>query len=529
MTDAGWFRDPQDPNSEIYFDGVGWTSYRRPAPQPAASTTPGWSAPAAPPSTEWSAPPTTLAPVMGEPWAMPAPSPRKRKGRLIALGAVVLLAAAGVATWLAWPAADAPTLTYAGKPIDHAGRLLDTAESRLTDYVKSRHGARNDQTRCYYVRPRTPATGAKKTDVADHLSCGPVLFVDGVAAKPFVDVPVSSDGRGGKKATLTLPAQFTDLPSLPAPAHAELVRPDGRAAPAGSAGLAVPAPPPSVKDIVTTATLGPVPAPKSLTDARLVGRDTGLVVDAAGVVPRYGQGDEARSAPAGQKLIAFQVNYVDGDVSGTGSTRATLVVDGGTSKPVPDTSGGDEWIIAAVPEASSAALRFDDGGFTQTISLPEGKPGVDNLAVLSRTHRDTVARKSVTIKAEVSNGSASATVTMKTRMGSASLNFWAPGNPDVHAPDGQHALLTTDLDYTDPEQPGHAYGFEPALLRLRLPNGQVLRARNISQRKNRLLNVFTVPAGFTSGTLLVTGSERLSGVTLRISRTTSFPISFPTG
>lgn len=34
MAEAGWFRDPHDPNSEVYFDGQSWTSYRRPVAAP---------------------------------------------------------------------------------------------------------------------------------------------------------------------------------------------------------------------------------------------------------------------------------------------------------------------------------------------------------------------------------------------------------------------------------------------------------------------------------------------------------------
>ena len=137
--------------------------------------------------------------------------------------------------------------------------------------------------------------------------------------------------------------------------------------------------------------------------------------------------------------------------------------------------------------------------------------------------------KKLTIPARVSNGSASANLSLHARIGEARIGFWAPGNSAVHAPDGRHALLTTDLTYTDPNQPGDVFGFEPALLRLRLPGGQLLRPRNAPRRKNKVYDVFTVPAGFTTGTLLVTGSERVGGYTLRILKTASFPISIAAG
>ena len=564
MSEAGWFRDPQDPNSELYFDGQSWTNYRRPAavsPQPAPITPPEptWGAPVPPappaplapptpsepaawaaPAPEWGAPPVTgqwnapaAVPVgapVGAPvgqWGAPPP-PRKRRGRLIAIAAVVVLAAAGLVTWLAWPSDDAPALTYAGKAIDHPERVLTSAESKLTDYVKSRHGAQNAQTRCYFEQPNTPASSAKKTDIAPHLACGPVLFVDGDTSKAYLSVALAGDASA-KKATLTLPSQLTDLEPQAAPAAVKLSRPDGATVPTGTGGLKVPHPPATAKDIVTTVTLGPTPAPKSVTGARMVGRTTGLVLTAAGEIPRYGSGDEARSAPPGQKLMAFQADTVAGDVTDVGTGGATIVIDGGTSKPMPGTSGGDEWIVVAVPEASSAKLRLDDGGFSQTLSLPDGKPGAENLAILARSHRQAPAVKSTTVKASISNGSASASLSLHARMHWARVDFWAPGNTSVHAPDGRHALFTSDLTYTDPDQPGHVFGFEPALVRLRLPNGQLIKPRNVAKKKNKIYNVFIVPAGFTSGTLVVSGSERFSGVTLRIAKATKFPVSISAG
>jgi hypothetical protein len=158
--------------------------------------------------------------------------------------------------------------------------------------------------------------------------------------------------------------------------------------------------------VLTTATLGPTPAPKSLTGARVVGKTTGFVVGAAGEVPRYRAQEEARSAPAGQKLIAFQMGYVSGDVTIAAQAHAELVIDGGAR--------------------------------------------------------------------------------------------------------------------------GRTYGFEPALLRLQLPGGQMLRPRNIA-KGDLVYNVFTVPATFTCGRLRVAGSERVDGLNLQIVRTTSFQISIPAG
>ncbi len=548
MPDAGWFRDPQDPDSELYFDGRQWTTYRRPAPAPSAPSAPppapprpeagpapqwqsaaGWTPQAQPGETTLQWQPTEIvqpwAPAgAAGPWAPPPPSRRRNRRPLIAVGAAVVVVA-GVVTWLAWPGSDAPSITYRGKPVAAAGKVLTSAETALGKYVQSRHGAQNADTRCYFSKPSTPRAAAKKSDIDPQMLCGPLLFVDGDPAKAYVPVTLVPDVTG-KQATLTVPTSLSDLRSQALPSEVKLVRPDGKTPPPGADGLEAPTPPPAAAGVLTTATLGPVAAPTSLADARVVGKTTGFTLEAAGEVPRYGLDDDARSAPAGQKLIAFQLSYGEGDVSGIGAAEAQIVVDGGTPKPVPDTSGGDEWVIVALPKAGSAVLQLKDGGFTQTLSLPAGKPGASNLAVLARRHRTATVRKTASIPVHLSNGGGSADVTFHARMSVAALDFWIPGHETRHAIDGRHAILSTNLVYTDSGSPGTIYGFEPALLRLKLPNGQVIRARNVATG-NRIFDVFTVPATFTRGTLQITGSERVDGIDLRIGKTVSIPISFP--
>jgi hypothetical protein len=260
----------------------------------------------------------------------------------------------------------------------------------------------------------------------------------------------------------------------------------------------------------------------------MVGRDTGVTLDAAGLVPRYGTAEDARSAPAGQKLIAFQLTYDEGDVSGGGSGRAQLVVDGAAPKDVPDVDGGDDWVVAAVPTAATAVLRLVNGGYTQTLSLPDGKPGASNLAVLARKHRTAALNKSASVPIQLSDGGSNADVTFRARASAASLDFWAPGHESHHARDGKHALLSVRLNYTDSSEPGKTFGFDPELLRLRLPDGTILRARNLATG-DFIFDVFEVPAAFTTGSIQITGSERVQGVTVTVGRTVSFPVSIPAG
>lgn len=555
MADAGWFPDPQDAGTEIFFDGENWTSQRRPEVAARPSPAPQWSAPtettqqwAAPPPEapqEWAPPPSpqggypaAAPPGWGAPagpeawppgaqWQVPPapPTRRRRKPLLLTLLAVAVLAA-GLITWLAWPDGATP-LTYKGKEIAAPDEVLTKAETALHTYVKSRHGAENGDTRCYFAQPKKAASGTKSSDVDEALRCGPVLFVDGDTAKPYVRLPLDPD-LTGKTATLQPPNALNDPTAESQGGDLTFVRPDGKDAPSGAGGLSVPKPPAAEQDVLTAAVLGPTPSPQSLSNARMVGRDTGVTLDAAGPIPRYGRGDEARSVPSGQQLIAFQVSYSEGDVSGSGSGQAQLVVDGGAPRDVPETNGGDEWVVAAVPASGSAVLQLVNGGYTQTLTLPGGKPGAGNLAVLARKHRTGLVAKSASVPIRLSDGSNSANVTFHASATIASIDFWVPGHETRHARDAKHAILSVKLNYTDPESPGKTFGFDPQLLHLRLPDGSSLRARNV-ETGNFIFDVFDVPATFTKGTIQISGSERVDGVTVAVRKAVSFPVSIAAG
>src|SRR5438477_6456069 len=76
MADAGWYPDPQDADSEAYFDGAAWTGERRPrpVPPPAGLTTPAWQPPPAAehqPPTQYPAP----APYQPPPTQYQRPAP----------------------------------------------------------------------------------------------------------------------------------------------------------------------------------------------------------------------------------------------------------------------------------------------------------------------------------------------------------------------------------------------------------------------------------------------------------------------
>jgi hypothetical protein len=497
---------------------------------------PTQSLPSVPPTAPWSAPqPWQQQPGQGgqppQPWgpqppAGGTPPRRSRKKLLIGAGVVVVLVAGGLAGWKLLSGDDKPKLTYQGRQIADPDKVLQAAEATVTADVTKRHGAKNDASRCYFSQAKKTPSGQKKTDVDNNLLCGPVLFVDGDDSKPYISVPLQ-DAVSGNKTTLTPSSSLDDAENVAAPDNVKLVRPDNKSAPDGSGGLKVPQPPAAEKDVLLTAPLGETSPPPSLPSATMVGKNESVTVVSAGVVPRYGSGDDARSAPDGQQLLAFRIATDDGDLGAPpASGGLTVAVSGGQARAVPDAADPEDYVILAMPASSTASLILNDGGFKQTLSLPAGKAGTTNIAVLARKHRYVAIAKSANVPIHLSNGTNSANVTFRATVTSAALDFWVPRHTDKHPTNTASALLSVDLSYKDPDS--GTFGWDPELLKLHLPNGTVVAAQNIAAAKHIFI-VFQVPAGFTTGTLAIGGSEVSQGITLKVSKVARFTISIPAG
>jgi hypothetical protein len=558
VAEAGWYPDPHDPNSEHFWDGLNWSGQRRPAgsasapsdeelyqqttvnpawrSQPAAPQQPAWQTPANPYAPQQQAPQADSAaqgwspaqnyqPNYQQPWA--GSPPAKKRGKkipLIIVGVVVVLVAAGLVTWFVWPS-NKPSLTYQGKAISAPADVLTSAEKAVDSTVAARHGAKNGDTRCYYAKPKTPVSGAKSSDVDSSLRCGPVLFVDGNTDQEYLSVPLTaSDASGGK--TMLTPSTSLGSVTPQAVGDFTLVRPDGEAPPAGAGGLSVPAPPPATKNILLATTLGSTSPPKSLSGAVLVGKFSKVTLLAAGEIARYGSGAEARSAPSGQKLIAFQVSFGAGDVDATGDDQARLDING-SAHAIPSATG-DTWDVAAVPTSASVALEMTDDHFTQKLDLPSGKAESGNISVLARKNRTGLVGKSFDVPIHLSRTGANGDVVFHAQASVSNLYFWPPGHETDFPSSAKDAYLFVRLNYTDADDPGKTFGFDPALLQLRLPDGTVVHARNLAGA-GRIYNVFEVPATYTTGTVSVTGSEKVDhGITLSVSRTKSFKVNIRT-
>jgi Protein of unknown function (DUF2510) len=460
--------------------------------------------------------------------APPAQPPPKKRGRaLLVLALVVVLAVAAGAVWyLLRP--DKPKFTFAGKDIKDASQVLDRAGSNVSALVKQRHGTSSGSTRCYFALPKHPSGEAKKTDVDSHMRCGPALFVDGDPNAQYLQYLITPTSAGDS-VELSVGGQ----PSNPNPSPIgdfDLKRPDGKSPPSGAGGLTVPAPPAAERDVFTTSDLGPVPTPATSAEtAVMVGRDTGVKLVSAGYVPRYGSGDEARSAPAGERLIAFRVTELDGDLGAESMwDELTVAIPGKTPQKVPQSDTGSDYEVIAVPASTTAQLTLTDGGYTQTLSLPDGKPGSQNLAVLTRQHREVTVNSTQGVSMTLSSGGVSRSDTFTTTLTGVDLDFWSSKKPTLHASTPDHALLTIDMTFTSAVLGSDTFGFPTGLLALKLPSGTTVKAQNVATAGS-VLNVFEVPANLTSATIVATGAETEEGITFTVTHPVSFPFSIPAG
>ena len=456
---------------------------------------------------------------------------RSRGKVLLVIGTVVVLVAGlGVGAWALF-LRGGPAVTWQGKEVANPDELLTQAQNDLTTLVNDAKGVKADDTRCYYAVPKNPSKDAKDTDVSDTVYCGPALFVDGDTSKPYVPYTISANSSGGDKVTLSISSKGTEAGATSVPGDQKLVRPDGASAPDGAGGLAVPEPPPAEENVFTTVTDVDVPdAPAGATMAAL---DGGVTIEKLGEIKRYGSGSEARSAPEGQKLIAFQLGDAPGDGSSDGATalKLTVSVNGGGGQEIPDLEGLN--VIAVPTDAKSVDLVTLADNVKQTLSLLDGKPGTGNIAVLARANRFGSFTVPKTFNFTETGGGASANRPCTLSGSVAGLFYWADDEGSARATSPGNAILETDLKYTfstDSPPPftgssaGDSATFEPSHLTLTLPGGQKTQAKVVADR-----TVFEVPAAFTEGTITISGAyTNTNGITFTVAAPVSFKVSIPT-
>jgi hypothetical protein len=429
--------------------------------------------------------------------------------------------------------------TYRGKPVKNANATLKQAETNLNHLVADRGGVAGGSARCYFAVPTHPAAGAKSSDVQSNLRCGPVLFVDGDPGREYLSFALTANAAGGS-VTLTPAANPASANPEAEPANVNLERPDGAKPPAGSGGLLPPTPPAAQANSLGTGSVTQPAGTKPVT-AIIGSYGGGITITEIGPVTRYGTGDNARSAPANQRLYAFKLGPAagnSGDVKDL-SGDTTLTVDSGKPQALPPPTSGQA-IVAAVPDtAKSVELILTDSGLKQSFSLLTEKPDPNNIQVLARSHRSIApgitnnATYNYSTKVVFADHVTGQTQTAVIKLATATLAYRDDTN-NFTASGTDKALLIPDVVYTGSHD-GGPYGVDTSLLTFTPTGGAAIPAKNISSDPTKIRNVFEVPAGVTSGTITVggTATETFSGsastYTVTVAAPVNFPVDFPAG
>lgn len=451
----------------------------------------GW----APQAAEWT-------PQPGE-WG---PRGRRSRRRLPLILTLSLVLVAGLLTggWFLLHKSKTPQFTFAGKRINQPDTTLSQAEKALNVIVAQRHGAKDADTRCYFATPSAPPKGTRKTDVDTAVRCGPVLFVDGDPHRTYLSFALTSAAsEHGSVSAAAASAPISADPSA-LPDSLTLSRPDGKTPP-NDGGLQVPPPPPAANGALVAAFLTGQSLPDAPRDALMASLRGGVKLTKVGVVKRYGSGDNARSAPAGQRLVAFTYTSVAGQIGNVSPTRSEtgLSVNGHGSRRLPSPAKG-QVIVAAVPTGARADLVLYLDHIRQTISLPDGKPGPTNLAVLRRSHIDARLSVNKPMTIRFTQGGASANLSGRVTATHALIGYWTD-DAKHHASSGSKALLWMDFRFRVPNQTDQT-GVDAPLLTIRPSGGAPIRAKDLD-RSDKVFAVFEVPATFTRGTVTISGKE----------------------
>jgi hypothetical protein len=133
----------------------------------------------------------------------------------------------------------------------------------------------------------------------------------------------------------------------------------------------------------------PEASPEELDDPHGMGSlHAGVAVLAVGEVDQVPTEDGLRRAPVGGRLVAFRVGdwtCEDEPCADWRSLQPRVVIDG-DSRDFP--KGGDTFVVVVPPGSASVDLVVEADGYTQSVSLVEGKDGRGNIELLAGRDRE---------------------------------------------------------------------------------------------------------------------------------------------
>ena len=454
------------------------------------------------------------------PWPRLPRLPRRARAGLIALALVAGLA-------LAVQASRTPALrpSLAGVRIENPGDVLTVADRQFLGYVRARHGRTAPGSRCYFDRVGAPAAA----DVGQALYCGPVLFYGGSPAAPYLQFALTATSRGQRVALSVAPTPIDPLPGA-VPATADLERTDHAQPPPDAGGLAAPVPPPAARDLFAAVPGSDVPGVAIASPRAIMGGlALTVAVEAVGPIDHFGQDADQHSAPAGQRLIAFETVLSDGEQPTLEARQLSfgVRVDGGSVRPLPHAvlpfAVYGQWFVLAVPVAARAVdLVFTDAGISQSVSLLSGRPNPGNVEVLQRTDRVDPIVNAFDATAVIDDHGHSYRTALTIEKDPAVLGYFGP--------EGQHPAF--DRAYVQVHICYRLSGSAqcPTIRAADLvltPDGETAIRGGNAGTPSDPYDVFAVPASYSVGDLSLAGPIAIApGVTMTVQTPISIPIMF---
>lgn len=240
-------------------------------------------------------------------------------------------------------------------------------------------------------------------------------------------------------------------------------------------------------------------------------RNSGVRLARLGEVEVVGTGDEQLSAPEGGRLIAFRL--ADGPCERScrswSEVGLRVAVDGRQER-LPTRTGSDTFVVAVPAGEQDVELLMKADGVTQSLSLVTGRPGRDNIAVLSRSGRVDRVGQTFTLLERTSQafdygGTVTDTVPRTVTMTRAELTYFTEhGRPSSPG----SAFLRVRANYRIPYA-DEAYGFDVRELTFVARDGTTYRARDLDDGPG-VSAMFEVPANLQGGVLRFGGTYATS-------------------
>ncbi|SDI94696.1 hypothetical protein SAMN05444157_0934 [Frankineae bacterium MT45] len=455
-----------------------------------------------------------------------SPVPRRRAFILAGVVAVAFLLTGSLYAILHRPATP---LTLQHEAIVNAPAVLGQAEALTAEQVSSRHGVSSADTRCYFS-PAAPG-GQSSGDITPYIYCGPVLFIQGTPTSEYVVYRAESIPSDHGVSLTVNASDLTNPQPQPLPPH--LLRPDGQRPPSGDGGL-TPPPTPYAQTGTLEVGLDQLPLPEVAGQPTMGGRSGAYTLARAGYLAGYGSGDFARRAAPGQRLIGFEIDSL-GLLDGYAEDALTpdrigISVDHGPVMVISSDQQTTFGVVSVPSAARDVELVLTGDGLTQTISLPGGRIGAKNVAVLGRRNRVQAAGIDSTVTASILQNGRTTHVPLRILELQTELAYTGVGGH--HAAPGM-AELDVYVQYSVPglPDPTGTTTLPPELLSLTLPGGKTQHApTQIRTPFDVAVGAFQVPAEVTAATLTISGSGPApGGGTMTLAKPLTIPLSFPAG